>query len=57
VRTLAGTLDVFYAERWSGRVRLLDREHVSHAWVPRESAAGWDLVTGQHEALHLYARR
>lgn len=52
-----GMLDMFYAERWSGRVRLVDREHVSHAWVPRASAADWDLVPPQREALGWFVRR
>jgi 8-oxo-dGTP diphosphatase len=52
-----GTLNVFYAERWSGRVRLIDREHVSHVWVPRETAGDWDLVPPQRETLHWFARR
>lgn len=50
-----GALDVFYAERWSGRVRLRDHEHVSHVWVPRATAGDWDLVPTQRETLRWFA--
>jgi 8-oxo-dGTP diphosphatase len=49
-----GGLDVFYARRWSGQVRLND-EHVSYAWVPRDEVIEWDLVTNQRETLRLFA--
>jgi 8-oxo-dGTP diphosphatase len=51
----SGTI-VFYTQRWSGQVRLLDGEHVSHAWVPRAEAANWDIVPNQRETLRLFAR-
>jgi len=50
-----GTLGVFYATRWSGNVRLIDREHESYAWVPRATAGDWDLVPPQREVLRWFA--
>lgn len=54
VRTYDGSQDVLYARRWSGRVQL-DAEHVSHAWVPRAEAAGWDVVPTQRQVLRCFA--
>lgn len=45
------TIDVFWADHWSGRVRMLDGEHSRSAWVPREIAWTWDLVPAQREVL------
>ena len=54
--TRIGELDVFRADDWEGRVRLVDREHTRSAWVPREIAWTWDLIPPQREALRYYAR-
>jgi 8-oxo-dGTP pyrophosphatase MutT (NUDIX family) len=51
-----GELDVFLANDWEGRVRLIDREHTRSAWVPREIAWTWDLLPSHREALRYYAR-
>lgn len=53
--TRVGDLDVLFAEEWSGRVRLVDREHVRSAWVPREIAWTWDLVPTQRGVLRRLA--
>lgn len=50
-----GTVDVFRARDWTGRVRLADGEHVRSAWVPREIAWTWDLVPAHREALRRYS--
>lgn len=55
-RARGGTIDVFYARRWSGQVRLIDDEHVSHAWVPRAEAADWDVVPPHRAPLRWLAR-
>jgi 8-oxo-dGTP pyrophosphatase MutT (NUDIX family) len=52
-----GGLDVFRADHWTGRVRLLDGEHSRSAWVPKEIAWTWDLVPNQREVLRDYGRR
>jgi 8-oxo-dGTP diphosphatase len=52
-----GTLDVFYAERWSGRLRLDEYENVSHTWVPRATVSDWDLIPPQRDVLRWFARR
>jgi 8-oxo-dGTP diphosphatase len=46
-----GGRHVFYTRSWSGQVRLLDGEHVNHAWVPRAEAAYWDVVPTQRKTL------
>jgi 8-oxo-dGTP pyrophosphatase MutT (NUDIX family) len=51
-----GELDVFRANDWEGRVRLVDRENSRSAWVPREIAWTWDLIPPHREALRHYAR-
>lgn len=53
--TRVGGLDVFYADHWTGRVQLLDREHTRAAWVPREVAWTWDLVPSHREVLRHFA--
>ncbi len=53
----SGTLDVFYVERWTGRVQLDERENVSCVWVPRETVSDWDLIPPQREVLRQLARR
>jgi 8-oxo-dGTP pyrophosphatase MutT (NUDIX family) len=50
-----GDLDVFRADDWAGRVRLVDREHTRSAWVPREIAWTWDLIPPQREVLRYLA--
>lgn len=50
-----GTVDVFRARDWTGRVRLADGEHVRSAWVPREIAWTWDLVPAHREVLRRYS--
>ena len=52
-----GDLGVFYAGRWSGRVRLVDREHVDYVWAPRAIAWEWDLVPPQRETLRWFTQR
>jgi 8-oxo-dGTP pyrophosphatase MutT (NUDIX family) len=52
-----GVLDVFYAGRWSGRVRLVDREHVRYVWAPREIVCEWNLVPPQCETLRWFTQR
>jgi 8-oxo-dGTP pyrophosphatase MutT (NUDIX family) len=56
MRTRGGELDVFYTKHWSGQVQLLDGEHISYAWVPREEAIDWDLVPNQRKPLLWLAR-
>lgn len=51
-----GGLDVFYAGRWSGQVRLLDGEHATHAWVPRAELPYWDVVPAQQRVLEQLSR-
>lgn len=46
-----GTLEVFRAEDWTGRVRLLDGEHTRATWAPREIAWTWDLLPTHRQAL------
>lgn len=50
-----GTLDVYYADDWTGRVRLADGEHTRSAWVPKEIAWTWDLIPSQREVLRYFA--
>ena len=50
-----GGSHVFYTRSWSGQVRLLDGEHVNHAWVPRAEAAYWDVVPTQRKILSRFA--
>jgi len=47
---------VFFADRWSGQVRLLDGEHISHAWVPIAEALHWDVIPGHRTALRRLVR-
>ena len=54
-RSAGGILHVFCATSWSGRVRLLDGEHVAHVWVPRKEAPSWDVVGVQRSILRAYA--
>lgn len=51
-----GDLDVFRADDWSGRVRLVDREHTRSAWVPKQIAWTWDLLPQHRDALRYVAR-
>lgn len=50
-----GGLDVFCADDWTGRVRLVDGEHTRSAWVPREIAWAWDLIPPQRAVLRCLA--
>jgi 8-oxo-dGTP diphosphatase len=51
----SGTLDVLYADDWTGRVRLADGENTRSAWVPKEIAWTWDLIPPQREVLRYFA--
>jgi len=57
VRFWGGLMHVFCATTWGGRVRLLDGEHVDHAWVPRSEAPHWNVIPIQREALRVFAQR
>lgn len=46
-----GDLSVLHADDWAGRVRLVDREHTRAAWVPRDLAWTWDLISPQRDVL------
>jgi 8-oxo-dGTP diphosphatase len=50
-----GGLDVFRADCWTGRVRLVDGEHTRSAWVPRTIAWTWDLIPPQRAVLRQLA--
>jgi 8-oxo-dGTP pyrophosphatase MutT (NUDIX family) len=50
-----GDLAVLRADDWTGRVRLVDREHTRAAWVPKQIAWTWDLIPPQREVLRQYA--
>ena len=53
--TRIGSLDVLRADDWTGRVRLIDREHTRATWVPKEIAWTWDLIPPQSAVLRRYA--
>lgn len=53
--TQLGDLVVLRADDWTGRVRLIDREHTRAAWVPKQIAWTWDLIPPQREILRQYA--
>ena len=53
--TRIGSLDVLRADDWTGRVRLIDREHTRATWVPKEIAWSWDLIPPQSAVLRRYA--
>lgn len=55
VRFWGGLFYVFCATAWTGRVQLLDGEHVDHAWVPRAEAPHWDVISSQRPVLHSFA--
>lgn len=50
-----GELAVFLADDWTGRVRLLDREHTRASWTPKQIAWTWDLIPPQSEVLRRFA--
>jgi len=50
-----GDLVVFRADDWSGRVRLVDREHTRSTWAPAEIAWTWDLIPRHREVLRRLA--
>ena len=53
--TRIGSLDVLHADDWTGRVRLIDREHTRATWVPKEIAWTWDLIPPQSAVLRRFA--
>jgi 8-oxo-dGTP diphosphatase len=55
ISTPHGTIDVLYADHWTGRVRLVDGEHSRAAWAPRDIAWTWDLIPSQRDVLRRYA--
>jgi 8-oxo-dGTP diphosphatase len=57
VRMAHGFVDVFYAKRWGGRLKLDTRESASYAWVPREVVSQWDIVPPQLAVLRRFAAR
>jgi 8-oxo-dGTP pyrophosphatase MutT (NUDIX family) len=50
VMTKGGPHHIFYATRWSGRVKI-DFEHVAFSWVKRQELDQWDIVPPQRETL------
>lgn len=50
-----GDLAVMRADAWTGRVRLVDREHTRASWVPKEIAWTWNLIPAQGEVLRRFA--
>jgi 8-oxo-dGTP pyrophosphatase MutT (NUDIX family) len=50
-----GDLVVFRADDWSGRLRLVDREHTRASWVPKQIAWTWDLMPPQGRVLQRFA--
>lgn len=50
-----GELTVLRADDWTGRVRLVDREHTRSSWVPKTIAWTWDLIPPQGEVLRRFA--
>lgn len=48
-------LAVMRADDWTGRVRLVDREHTRASWVPKEIAWTWDLIPPQREVLRRFS--
>lgn len=55
VKFWGGVFYVFGATAWSGRVQLLDGEHVAYAWVPREQLAAWNVISVQRPVLSTLA--
>lgn len=56
MRVNVHVIDVFYAEEWSGRVRI-DHESIDYVWVPRSEAWQSDLIPPQRDALRWFASR
>jgi 8-oxo-dGTP diphosphatase len=57
VRMLHGFVDIFYAKRWRGQLKLDKSESASYAWVPREVVSQWDIVPPQLNVLRRFATR
>ena len=53
--TRIGSLDVLRADDWTGRVRLIDREHTRATCVPKEIAWTLDLIPPQRVVLRRFA--
>ena len=53
--TRIGSLDALRADDWTGRVRLIDREHTRVTWVPKEIAWTLDLIPPQSVVLRRFA--
>jgi 8-oxo-dGTP diphosphatase len=57
VRMLHGFVDIFYARRWRGQLKLDKSENTNYAWVPRAVVAQWDIVPPQLNVLRRFAAR